>query len=307
MIIFIAIFTFICVTLAVIGLYRLTFGRAKTHANRLKSSSEAKAASPKEEDSVVDLVERIVKPLNRIVPPSLTEANKLQRTLMKAGYISHRAPVIFRGVQLASMFVLPGIVALICMLFGVSFSGVAMSALLAFAIGFLVPRFVLKRLIKRRQERLSWGLADALDLMVVSMEAGLGMNQAMVRVSEELIDAHREISEEFDLVNLEIRVGRDRVEALNNLCERTGVDDLRSFVTMLVQADRFGTSIGRAVRQYSDQLRTKRRQRAEQAAQKASVKLLLPLTCFLFPTLFIVILGPAGISIIDSFSGSVTK
>jgi tight adherence protein C len=308
MIYFIAIFTFICVTLAVIGLYRLTFGRSKTHAHRLKSSSAAKAAgSPKEEESVVDLVERIVKPLNRIVPPSLTEANKLQRTLMKAGYISHRAPVIFRGVQLASMVVLPGIVALICMLFGVSFSGVAMGSLLAFAIGFLVPRFVLKRLIKRRQERLSWGLADALDLMVVSMEAGLGMNQAMVRVSEELIDAHREISEEFDLVNLEIRVGRDRVEALNNLCERTGVDDLRSFVTMLVQADRFGTSIGRAVRQYSDQLRTKRRQRAEQAAQKASVKLLLPLTCFLFPTLFIVILGPAGISIIDSFSGSVTK
>jgi len=306
MIIFIAIFTFICVTLAVIGLYRLTFGRSRTHANRLKPSSGAKAA-PNEEDSVADLVERIARPLNRIVPPSLTEANKLQRSLMKAGYISHRAPVIFRGIQLMSMFALPGIVALICVLFGVSFSGVAMSSLLAFAIGFLVPRFVLKRLIKRRQERLSWGLADALDLMVVSMEAGLGMNQAMVRVSEELIDAHREISEEFDLVNLEIRVGRDRVEALNNLCERTGVDDLRSFVTMLVQADRFGTSIGRAVRQYSDQLRTKRRQRAEQAAQKAAVKLLFPLTCFLFPTLFIVILGPAGIAIIDSFSSSLTK
>ena len=306
MIIFIAIFTFICVTLAVIGLYRLTFGRSRTHANRLKPSSGAKAA-PNEEDSVADLVERIARPLNRIVPPSLTEANKLQRSLMKAGYVSHRAPVIFRGIQLMSMFALPGIVALICVLFGVSFSGVAMSSLLAFAIGFLVPRFVLKRLIKRRQERLSWGLADALDLMVVSMEAGLGMNQAMVRVSEELIDAHREISEEFDLVNLEIRVGRDRVEALNNLCERTGVDDLRSFVTMLVQADRFGTSIGRAVRQYSDQLRTKRRQRAEQAAQKAAVKLLFPLTCFLFPTLFIVILGPAGIAIIDSFSSSLTK
>ena len=138
-------------------------------------------------------------------------------------------------------------------------------------------------MIKRRQQRLSWGLADALDLMVVSMEAGLGMNAALMRVSEELKEVHPDISGEFEMVNLEIRVGRDRLQALRNLSERTGLDDLRSFVAMLIQADRFGTSIGRAVRLYSEALRTKRRQRAEQAAQKAAVKLLLPLTCFLFP------------------------
>jgi len=129
----------------------------------------------------------------------------------------------------------------------------------------------------------------------------------MVRVSEELKDVHPEISEEFEMVNLEIRVGRERIEALRNLSDRTGVDDLRSFVAMLIQADRFGTSIGRAVRVYSDSLRTKRRQRAEQEAQKASVKLLFPLTCFLFPTLFIIILGPAGISIMDAFNGGLNK
>ena len=121
------------------------------------------------------------------------------------------------------------------------------------------------------------------------------------RVRKENME-HPMIAEEFEMVNLEIRVGRERVEALRNLSERTGVEDLTSFVAMLIQADRFGTSIGRAVRVYSEALRTKRRQRAEQAAQKAAVKLLFPLTCFLFPTLFIIILGPAFISIMDAFS-----
>ena len=163
-----------------------------------------------------------------------------------------------------------------------------------------MPRYILGRMIRSRQQRLRWGLADALDLMVVSIEAGLGLNAAMMRVSEELKDVHPDISEEFEMANLEIRVGREREEALRNLAERTGVDDLRSLVAMLIQADRFGTSIARAVRVFSDSLRTKRRQRAEQAAQKAAVKLLFPLSCFLFPTLFIAILGPAALQLMDT-------
>ncbi|MCA1635402.1 MAG: type II secretion system F family protein [Acidobacteria bacterium] len=130
---------------------------------------------------------------------------------------------------------------------------------------------------------------------------GLGLNAALVRVCVELKDVHPDISEEFDLTNLEIRVGRERDEALRNLSERTGVDDLRSLVAMLIQADRFGTSIAKAVRVYADSLRMKRRQRAEQAAQKAAVKLLLPLALFLFPTLFIIILGPAALNLADTF------
>src|ERR671932_921657 len=122
----------------------------------------------------------------------------------------------------------------------------------------------------------------------------------MVRGGEEWKVVHPEISEEFEIANLEIRVGREREEALRNLAERTGVDDLRSLVAMLIQADRFGTSIARAVRVYADSLRTKRRQRAEQAAQKAAVKLLFPLACFLFPVLFIAILGPAALTLIDT-------
>jgi len=174
--------------------------------------------------------------------------------------------------------------------------------LMAFVAGFFLPRYVLRKMVKGRQQRVRWGLADALDLLVVSIEAGLGLNAAIVKVGEELREVHPDISEEFELTNLEIRVGRDRDEALRNLAERTGVDDLRSLVAMLIQADRFGTSIARAVRVYADSLRTKRRQRAEQAAQKAAVKLLFPLACFLFPTLFIAILGPAALNLIDSFA-----
>ncbi|HET9787885.1 MAG TPA: type II secretion system F family protein, partial [Pyrinomonadaceae bacterium] len=127
-------------------------------------------------------------------------------------------------------------------------------------------------------------------------------NAAMVKVSTELKEVHPDISEEFEMANLEMRVGRDREEALRNLAERTGVDDLRSLVAMLIQTDKFGTSITRAIRAFSDSLRTKRRQRAEQAAQKAAVKLLFPLACFLFPTLFIALLGPAALQLIDTFS-----
>ena len=172
--------------------------------------------------------------------------------------------------------------------------------LVAFIIGFFLPRYVLGRMVRSRQQLVRWGLADALDLMVISIEAGLGLNAAMVKVSTELKDVHPDISEEFEMANLEMRVGRDREESLRNLAERTGVDDLRSLVAMLIQTDRFGTSIAKAIRAFSDSLRTKRRQRAEQAAQKAAVKLLFPLSCFLFPTLFIAILGPAALQLIDT-------
>jgi tight adherence protein C len=201
-----------------------------------------------------------------------------------------------------TLIALPGTVALGCALLARPLDSAVLWILFAFIAGFFLPRYVLHKKIKGRQQRVRWGLADALDLMVVSIEAGLGLNAAMVRVGDELRDVHKDISEEFELTNLEIRVGRERDEALRNLAERTGVDDLRSLVAMLIQADRFGTSIARAVRVYADSLRTKRRQRAEQAAQKAAVKLLFPLACFLFPTLFIAILGPAALNLIDSFA-----
>jgi tight adherence protein C len=302
--------TFVCFTLGGLAVYWLMFKPASAATERLRRMGEGEhgvsapvvSAMPTPGDSsMAALAERVAQPLHRLAPPSAAEAQKLQKQLMQAGHRSPNAPIYFRAIQLLSLVGFPGAVAFMCAVLGRPMMSAISWILLAFAAGFFLPRYVLRKLIKARQQRVRWGLADALDLMVVSIEAGLGLNAAMIRVGDELRDVHRDISEEFELCNLEIRVGRERDEALRNLAERTGVDDLRSLVAMLIQADRFGTSIARAVRVYADSLRTKRRQRAEQAAQKAAVKLLFPLACFLFPTLFIAILGPAALNLIDTF------
>jgi tight adherence protein C len=309
MILIITISIFACVTFVALGAYWTLFRPASAATERLRqmggldggTRSVAVAASAPHDAGIAAFAGRVVAPLNRLVPASAAESKKLQLQLMQAGYRAPGAPMTFRAIHFAAMLALPGAVALGCALLARPLDSAFTWILLAFVAGFFLPRYVLKKLIKRRQQLVQWGLADALDLLVVSIEAGLGLNAAIVKVAEELKDVHRDISDEFELTNLEIRVGRERDEALRNLAERTGVDDLRSLVAMLIQADRFGTSIARAVRVYSDSLRTKRRQRAEQAAQKAAVKLLFPLACFLFPTLFIAILGPAALNLIDTF------
>jgi tight adherence protein C len=298
---------FVFVTLGVMALYWLMFrppSAATERLRRMGDSGGAGGVAPSalpEESQVGALAERMAAPFQRLAPPSAAEARKLQKQLMHAGFRSDSGPVVFRAAQLLSLSLFPATVAMVCALWGRPLSSALVWIAMSVGFGAYLPRFALKRMIAGRQQRLRWGLADALDLMVVSIEAGLGLNAALVRVGEELKSVHPEISEEFELTNLEIRVGRERDEALRNLAERAGIDDLRSLVAMLVQADRFGTSISRAVRVYADSLRTKRRQRAEQAAQKAAVKLLMPLALFLFPTLFIVILGPAALNLTDTF------
>ena len=304
----ITISIFVCVTLGVMGLYWLMFRPTSAATERLKNLGGGGGEdvvglgrSLEAEDSAVGaLAERVASPLRRLAPPSAAEARKVQKRLMNAGYRSESGPVIYRGLQLVSLVFFPGAVAFGCAVLGRPLNSAVVWIAAAVGVGAYLPSFVLARMIARRQLRLRWGLADALDLMVVSIEAGLGLNAALVRVGEELRPVHPEIGEEFELTNLEIRVGRDRDEALRNLSERAGIDDLKSLCAMLIQADRFGTSIARAVRVYADSLRTKRRQRAEQAAQKAAVKLLLPLALFLFPTLFIIILGPAALNLMDT-------
>ena len=242
----------------------------------------------------------VLSPLDRLVPRSAADVQKLQKMLMQAGFYSNGAPLVFRGIHLSSMVILPAVVALVCALIARPLNSALLWILLGFVAGFFLPRYGLRRMIASRQRLIRWGLADALDLMVISIEAGLGLNAAMIKVSTELKEVHPDVSQEFELANLEIRVGRDRDKALRNLGERTGVEYLRSLVAMLIQTDKFGTSIAKAIRAFSDSLRTKRRQRAEQAAQKAAVKLLIPLALFLFPTLFIAILGPAAINLMDT-------
>ena len=307
MLLIITISTFVCISLGMLGVYWLLYKPQSASTERLRrlagrdgaAQSAAATAVIPDESAATDIAQKIAQPLNKLLPASATEARKLQRQLMHAGFRSPEAPMIYRAIQLCSMSGFPLVVAGVCALLGKPLGDALIYIILAFVAGFILPRFFLARITKNRQRELRWGLADALDLMVVSVEAGLGLNAAMMKISTELKDVHNAIAVEFELANLEIRVGRDRDEALRNLAERTGVEDLRSLVAMLIQTDKFGTSIAKGLRVFSDGLRTKRRQRAEQEAQKAAVKLLFPLACFLFPTLFIAILGPAALNLMD--------
>jgi tight adherence protein C len=307
MLLIIAISTFVCISLGMLGVYWLLYRPQSASTERLRrlagrdggTQISATSAVIPDDSPATDIAQKIAQPLNKLLPPSATEARKLQRQLMHAGFRSPEAPIIYRAIQLSSMAGFPLVVAGLCALLGKPLGDALIYIILAFVAGFILPRYFLSRMTKNRQRELRWGLADALDLMVVSVEAGLGLNAAMMKVASELRDVHSVIAIEFELANLEIRVGRDRDEALRNLAERTGVEDLRSLVAMLIQTDKFGTSIAKGLRVFSDGLRTKRRQRAEQEAQKAAVKLLFPLACFLFPTLFIAILGPAALNLMD--------
>jgi len=306
MITIIVVSTFVSIAFIVMALYWLLFRPVSATAQRLQDLEDPRVivgAHSIEVNSMESVAARLAEPINRLLPPSAADAKKLTRQLMQAGYRSPSAPGVFRVTQLILMLALPTLLLLIWTLMAQPLSDAILPVLGAFGIGFLAPRFILNRMIANRKLRVTWGLADALDLMVITMEAGLGLNAAMLKVCDELRTVHPDICKEFELANLEIRVGRERSEALRNLADRTGVEDLNSLVGMLIQADRFGTSIARAVRVYSDSLRTKRRQRAEQAAQKAAFKLLLPLGALLFPTMFIIILGPALINISDMLGG----
>jgi tight adherence protein C len=308
MLLIIAISTFVCISLGMLGVYWLLYKPQSAATERLRRLGgkegvvqNAPSAVIPDERPAAEIAQKIASPLNKLLPPSATEARKLQKQLMHAGFRSSEAPIIYRAIQLTTMAGFPLIVAGVCALMAKPPGNALIYIIIAFVVGFFLPRFVLTRITKNRQRDLRWGLADALDLMVISVEAGLGLNAAMMRVANELKDVHSAIATEFELANLEIRVGRERDEALRNLAERTGVDDMRSLVAMLIQTDKFGTSIAKGLRVFSDSLRTKRRQRAEQEAQKAAVKLLFPLACFLFPTLFIAILGPAALNLMDMF------
>lgn len=301
MLIPISVFGFVVFT--AVGIYWTMFRQPTAASQRLNQlrRQDFDVVTDVTEPIVKKVAERVAEPVNRILPPSPSQAQKLQKKLMFAGYRGPNAPLIYRAIQILSLVGVPTLTTAALLVMGRPLTSSFLPLSVAGFIGYFVPRYTLDYMINNRQTRLRWGMADALDLLVVSVEAGLGVNAAMMRVSEELKEVHPEIAEEFEMVNLEIRVGRNREDALRNLSERTGVDDLRGLCAMLIQADRFGSSIARAIRAYSDSLRVKRRQRAEQAAQKAAIKLLIPLALFLFPTLFIALLGPAFLQLMDTF------
>ncbi len=299
MLILIVLLTFTSLVLGVMSLYLLFARPQGVVTARLESIDPSLTLI--ENNPVTTMAQQVAEPLNRIVPISALEAAKLQKRLLHAGYRSPDAAMAFRAIQISLIVAIPTLVITIGYLLDRPFKTTAILSLLGVVIGFYLPRMILSNKIKQRQLRITWGLADTLDLMVVAVEAGLGLNAALNRVAEELKKTHPDLHYELELVNLEIRVGRSREEALRNLAERTAVDDIRSFVALLIQADRYGSSIAKAVRIFAESLRTKRRQKAEQASQKAALKLIFPLTVFLFPVILLMILAPAVMNLLDLF------
>jgi tight adherence protein C len=236
----------------------------------------------------------LFKRIGEKAPKSPKEMGSLRLRLVQAGYRRDEALTIFFGIRV--LFALG-----LFFLFSTSLVFERPNLLLALGglgVGYILPGMLLARMAKRRAHRIRLSLADALDLLVVSVEAGLGLDQAMTRVGEELAFAYPELSSELKLINLELRAGKPRAEALRNLADRTGVDDLSALVTMLIQTDKFGTSVAQSLRVYSETLRTKRRQRAEEAAAKTGVKMVFPLVLCIFPSIWVVTIGPAAIKFV---------
>jgi tight adherence protein C len=243
---------------------------------------------------IKERIEQALSPLSKAIPLSPAEANKSRAWLMQAGYREARHETVYFGMR-----VFCAITGLLLVVLSTGFDSPYLLIGIP-ALGFLLPRFVLKRMIRERQRRIRVGLADALDLTVICVEAGLSLDQAMARVGQDLRYAHQDLSDEFYLVNLEMRAGKPRPEALRNLADRTGVDDLRALVGVLIQTDRFGTSVAQALRVHSDSLRTERRQRAEEQAAKTTIKMIPALVVFVLPSMFFVTLGPAVIGLIHT-------
>ncbi len=260
---------------------------------RLRTLGSDPTKRSEEKPQIRERIEQVLDPLSKALPLSADKATSTRLMLMQAGYREAKNVTFYTSLRVFGALL--GFV--ICLLSGI---GITSPLLLlgGTLLGFILPRFLLKRAIEKRQTRIRLGLPDALDLTVICVEAGLGLDQALMRVAQDLDHAHPELSEELRLVNLEMRAGKPRTEAMRNLAQRTGVDDIRSLVGVLIQTDRFGTSIAQALRIHSDSLRTERRQRAEEQAAKTTIKLVPPLVVFVLPSVIFVTLGPAVIQLI---------
>jgi tight adherence protein C len=265
---------------------------------RLRSLAGAAQIAPRQPAlKMKERLEQALDPLSKAIPLSPSDVSRTRAWLIQAGLRDSRHVSYYFGARLAlGALGFAGVIL---------FSGFTSMPLLVCipALGFFLPRFYLKRMIKSRQQRIRFALPDALDLTVICVEAGLALDQALLRVGQDLHHAHPDLSDEFHLVNLEMRAGKPRVEALRNLVDRTGVDDVRSLVGTLIQTDRFGTSVAQALRVHSDSLRTARRQRAEEQAAKTTIKMVPPLVLFILVPFLFVTIGPALIQAYHSLAG----
>jgi len=286
---------FAAVALAVASTTAWWLNRRTVEQKRLRRLSPSTGVVL-ESQGLAERPDPILARLSRMVPKSPKDMSRLQRRLARAGYPRFKSTVCFALAELLLPVVFAAATVLV-----IGLSDGWPFALFAAALGYVVPGFYIGRKTTLRQKAIQNGLPDALDLLTLCVEAGGGLDQSIVKTTEELKLAHPALAEELGYVTTEMRAGKPRIEAFRNLAQRTGVDDLRTLVTMLTQTDRFGTSIGQALRTHAETSRTKRRQRAEERAAKVGVKLVFPLALCLFPALYVVCFGPVMVRIYRTF------
>ncbi len=308
----IAFLTFLTVTFLVLAVYYALAPQAPPVVERLEQLKEQRAVRV-----VSNAVERkapwgqwarrFIQSVGQRFSSAERSNEALRKRLMRAGFYGEMAVANYNGIRLALAVGLPLVFTVILTLLHIPIVGLMFALPILALTGLLAPSLVLDSMIVRRRERIQRSLADAVDLMVACVEAGLSINAAILRVAQELKAAHPDIAQELQLCALEIRAGKPRDEAFRALGERTGVRDMKALVAMLIQTERFGTSIARALRVFADSLRTKRRQRAEEAAAKTTIKLIFPLVFFIFPAILVVLLGPGLIRIMETLGTLAVK
>lgn len=297
------LFGLLVVTLSLAGLK--LYVRPKEILERVSASAPATNEAPPVHPSLIfrDLAQK----MGNWVPASPKDLHLMQRRLIRAGFRGPNALKVLYGTKAFFGLTLP--LATIVGLAGADIDVGNKIAAAAFAglIGFVGPNQFLLRIARRRQHQIQRGLANALDLMVVCVESGLGLDQAILHVAKELEAAHPEISQEFATVNFELKAGNRRSEALRNLADRSGVEDLKKLVAVLIQADRFGTGVAQSLRGHSEYMRVQARQTAEEKAAKLGVKLVFPIFFCILPSLFVVTVGPVAVRIVRELIPMMTQ
>jgi tight adherence protein C len=246
-------------------------------------------------------IENLAKPLGQMIPRSPEDLSKEERLLVQAGIRNRDAVFVLWGIR-----VMLGVGALITLVaVGLFWSNPLLYLIIALITSLVIPETWLRWRVSERRRNIEWALPDFMDLAVVCVEAGLGLDQTIQRVGRELRPPHPDLSDELRIYSLEVQAGRTRPEALRSLAERTGVEELRSFAAVLIQSDRFGTSVAQTLRVFSDDLRIKRRQRAEEAAAKLTVKIVPPLIFFIFPAILVVVAGPGILALYRGLLGTI--
>ena len=289
--------TFVLSAIAILALVYAFTEKQASVAERLSTLSDPVSTDPEESFSKKQarMAMEAAAAFGKMMPAAAAkQASKAQLMMIRAGYRSSDAILIMRGIKVLS----PIAFVLLALVTGVYRYNPFLVLLIAAVVGWVLPETWLLWRIQVRQKRLRLGLPDGLDLLVICVEIGLGLDQSLMKVAQEMRVAHPELSDELQMVNLEMRVGKTRTEALRELARRTGSEEIKTLVGMLVQTERFGTSIAQSLRVHSDELRTRRRQRAEELSAKTTVKMVGPLVFFIFPALMLVILGPAVLTLI---------